>query len=1220
METNFVAKIMADISKFMRDATKVQSMSKLLPKEVEVDIVANINDFVRKTSQAKRLANEMEDVKIWLKLGTETFNLKYKEVRAKLKAIRDHTTNIRANNGLLKAKVLQSKYLLSQIPKTITTHIDINTKKLKRGLNDTKRVISNVSKQVVDFNESFNRKMETMASAIHSFRVVFANQIKGVLIASFSALIPIIASLVPVLMAAGNALKAVTGGALAFLGAASIGVAGVAVFAGMAKSALSLLEDGVISATAETHKYNQALESLKDTWTDIIKQNQASIFITMANGLNFTKTALKNLMPFLKGVSKGFENATENMNKWLDTSSTARYFFKMMNTTGVSVFNKLLSASGRFGDGLINVFTQLAPLFQWSADWLDRLGQSFQKWADSASGKNSIQSFIEFTKENLPIIGNIFKNTFIGINNLLKAFSENSTSIFKSLEGLTERFRAWSETVGESEGFKKFVEYMNSVGPQIISLIGNITMMLVNFGIAMAPFGEKVLSLINAFVGWTSAMFEAHPVIAQIIGIGLTLLGVLLAVLPTIVQLGEAFTYLIRPLLGWIAQSQFATKISALLGNSFRVLGGSVFVVISIIAAFVLAIVKLWQTNSEFRENVLSIWESIKVIISAVIDVLTNIFNGLITILGVLAQVFMPIIAIVVQFVAKVLEWIASFIQAHQWILKVIAIIGVIIIAFKIVMGVIALVTTIVGVLSTVFSVLGTVIGFVAGAFSLLTWPVLLVIAVIALVIGIIILLYKKCEWFRNMINSLGEMLLGFGKAIMEGLGKALDWIGDKLGFTSDKVEESTSKMKSSVDTNMGDMTQSASSKMTEMNDSVTSSMTSMNEMFNGQMMGMNDSALTNFSGMSSIGQSEMATLNNTVATNSQSMSDTMANNVTAMNEQVTTGFAQINQNLADQTSNLTNTVSTGLSNMNIVAQNSLSGFSQAVTNEFNIASQNVAVSVAGIRNRVATGFAGIHTSARASLSNLRNTVNANMTSVVNIITISSNRINLISKNTMQQVANTYKVGMSKSKSTVTSTLSAIVDKFESTRSKATSTVRKMMSDCVQEIRSARGRFYSAGGYAMDGFIEGMESRRGSVMSTANSIANSAARAIRSALDIHSPSKVMKDIGKWIPIGLAVGIKSYSGKVIDSIVRLSKDIENSFNPVLKVPQPNFDIDDYSVNQDKGIDHHITNEARQEIAENRKPIVNVLVRNEGDVEFIKTSIEELVSREYLGDNF
>ncbi len=70
----------------------------------------------------------------------------------------------------------------------------------------------------------------------------------------------------------------------------------------------------------------------------------------------------------------------------------------MMNTTGVSVFNKLLSAAV-VGDGLVNVFTQLAPLFQWSADSLDRLGQSFSNWANSAAGENSITRLLNIQKQ-----------------------------------------------------------------------------------------------------------------------------------------------------------------------------------------------------------------------------------------------------------------------------------------------------------------------------------------------------------------------------------------------------------------------------------------------------------------------------------------------------------------------------------------------------------------------------------------------------------------------------------------------------------------------------------------------------------------------------------------------------------------------------------------------------------------------------------------------------
>ncbi|AVT24628.1 hypothetical protein B6175_11015 [Staphylococcus aureus] len=75
-------------------------------------------------------------------------------------------------------------------------------------------------------------------------------------------------------------------------------------------------------------------------WTDIIKQNQSAIFTTLANGLNTVKTAMQSLQPFFSGISRGF--------KWAQNSGVASRFFNMMNTTGVSVFNKLLSAAAMY--------------------------------------------------------------------------------------------------------------------------------------------------------------------------------------------------------------------------------------------------------------------------------------------------------------------------------------------------------------------------------------------------------------------------------------------------------------------------------------------------------------------------------------------------------------------------------------------------------------------------------------------------------------------------------------------------------------------------------------------------------------------------------------------------------------------------------------------------------------------------------------------------------
>ncbi|HGZ7453142.1 TPA: hypothetical protein ACOFUA_002979, partial [Staphylococcus aureus] len=93
-----------------------------------------------------------------------------------------------------------------------------------------------------------------------------------------------------------------------------------------------------------TNEYKKALDGVKSAWTDIIKQNQSAIFTTLANGLNTVKTAMQSLQPFFSGISRGMEEASQSVLKWAQNSGVASRFFNMMNTTGVSVFNKLLSA------------------------------------------------------------------------------------------------------------------------------------------------------------------------------------------------------------------------------------------------------------------------------------------------------------------------------------------------------------------------------------------------------------------------------------------------------------------------------------------------------------------------------------------------------------------------------------------------------------------------------------------------------------------------------------------------------------------------------------------------------------------------------------------------------------------------------------------------------------------------------------------------------------
>ncbi len=68
----------------------------------------------------------------------------------------------------------------------------------------------------------------------------------------------------------------------------------------------------------------------------------------------------------------------------------------------------------------------------------------------------------------------------------------------------------------------------------------------------------------------------------------------------------------------------------------------------------------------------------------------------------------------------------------------------------------------------------------------------------------------------------------------------------------------------------------------------------------------------------------------------------------------------------------------------------------------------------------------------------------------------------------------------------------------------------------------------SVGRSAMSGLNAGLNAGSGAVLATANRIANQVAATMRKALDINSPSKVMAEVGRWIPEGLAVGIDKHA--------------------------------------------------------------------------------------------
>ncbi|HDG8720859.1 TPA: terminase [Staphylococcus aureus] len=809
MDTHFMAKIMANIRDFQNNVRKAQRLAKTaVPNEIETDVKADISRFQRALQRAKAMAQK------W----------------------REHNVKIDGNNSPLKRAITSARTMLATLH-TKTVKVNFDT----RGMTKAQILTKALNKSLTEYGE----KMDALASKIRTFGTIFAQQVKGLMIASIQALIPVIAGLVPAIMAVLNAVGVLGGGVLGLAGAFSIAGAGAVAFGAMAISAIKMLKDGTLQVTKETQAYQSALNGVKTTWQDIIKQNQAQIFNTLANGLNTIKTALIALKPFISGVAQSMEQASQKVLKWAQNSQTAQKFFNMMNTTGVKTFDALLSAAGRFGDGLVNVFTQLAPLFLWVANGLDSLGQKFQNWANSVAGQNAIQAFIEYTKTNLPKLGQIFGNVFSGIGNLMIAFGQNSSNIFDWLVKLTSQFRAWSEQVGQSQGFKDFISYVQENGPTIMQLIGNIVKALVAFGTAMAPIASKLLDFITNLAGFIAKLFETHPAVAQIIGVMGILGGVFWALMAPIAAVSSVLSNVFSmTLLNVVKRILDLTRITGLVSKAFGLLAGAftsvswpVLAVIAVIGAFIGILVYLWKTNENFRKTITESWNGIKTAVSGaiqgVVDWLTQLWGKIqstlqpiMPILQMLGQIFMQVLgALVIGIITNVMNIIQGL-----WTLITIAFqaIGTVIsVAVQIIVGLFTTLiqlltgdfsgawetikTTVTNVLDTIWqymqSVWETIIGFLTGVMNRTlsmfgtSWS-----QIWSTITNFVSSIWNTVtSWFSRVASSIAEKM---GQALNFIITKGSEWVSNiwntVTSFAS-KVADGFKRVVSNVGDGMSD-------------------------------------------------------------------------------------------------------------------------------------------------------------------------------------------------------------------------------------------------------------------------------------------------------------------------------------------------------------------------------------------------------------------------------
>ena len=106
------------------------------------------------------------------------------------------------------------------------------------------------------------------------------------------------------------------------------------------------------------------------------------------------------------------------------------------------------------------------------------------------------------------------------------------------------------------------------------------------------------------------------------------------------------------------------------------------------------------------------------------------------------------------------------------------------------------------------------------------------------------------------------------------------------------------------------------------------------------------------------------------------------------------------------------------------------------------------------------------------------------------------------------------------------------------------------LSSAVKNMRSYYSSFYSAGSYVAGGFSSGIRANIQSAASAAARMASAASNAARQNLKIHSPSRVFKEIGSYVPQGFAQGISMFGGQVKKSVSTMAGTATSTTQSVL----------------------------------------------------------------------
>lgn len=341
-----------------------------------------------------------------------------------------------------------------------------------------------------------------------------------------------------------------------------------------------------------------------------------------------------------------------------DANKMVDQMAKTASTTNTSV--------GQLGEGILTIGATAKSIKGGTAELNTALGILANNGIKGAEGGTHLRNIILALQNPTDGAAKVMKNLGVQVfdssgnmrslndilgdlnNSMGSMTSEEKSKIISTIFNKTDLAAANSLLSGTGESWDKLQKSIENSGgaaqkmadTQLDNLKGLLTILksaiegfAISIGETLMPMFKSAVGKIQAFVDWLNSLDEGSRRVIVTIGLFIATLGPMLVILGTVIsKVGVTMQ----------AFSKFGLKVTSFMSNAgglsgvFGKISAAIMginpVVVAVIAVITLltsAFIHLWNTNSDFRDSIIAIWQQVKSTISTFIDEISTRLSGL---------------------------------------------------------------------------------------------------------------------------------------------------------------------------------------------------------------------------------------------------------------------------------------------------------------------------------------------------------------------------------------------------------------------------------------------------------------------------------------------------------------------------------------------------------------------------------------------------------------